>query len=1437
MSSIDNRIVSMKFDNAGFDQKATATMGVLDKLKASLKFPGASKGLEEVSAAASKVDLGHINGAVTGVSKSFLAMSTVAITALSSITSKAIGVGAQVAKSLTVDPIKTGFEEYEQKLGAIQTIMAGSGENLKTVNKALQELNTYSDKTIYSFADMTQNIGKFTNAGISLKGSVASIKGIANVAALSGANAEEASRAMYNFAQAISSGSIRLADWKSIELANLATKEFKQQLIDSAVAAGTLTKAGDGLYKTLKGHTVSATKGFNESLSDQWLTTEALNTTLARYADETTSIGKRATAAAQDVKTFSQLMDTLKESVGSGWAQTWEIVFGNFNQAKSLFTGINNVLGGAIAASAAARNKVLSDWSKAGGRAALFEGLSNTFKALMSVVKPIKDAFRDIFPPTTGKRLAEVTKAFRDFTARLTISSEASENLKRTFRGVFAIFSIAKQIIGGIAGVIFKLVGSLSSGTGGILKFTGGLGDFLVSIDTALKKGGLLTKFFTTVGNAVAIPVKFLGQLTTALASFISDNTPGFVARLSEEFNKLGPTIDKIRGILQNLSNAVSSFFDTLTGKSTQASSGVDQVKTSLAEVPSILDQIKSAWANIQNAFKRVGDFLAPVWDSLKNVFTGLKDKLLEFVSDMGIQDALALVNTAFFIALYRMIRSFVKEMKGLVSSMSGTFDNVSNVLEQVTSNLKTMQSDIRADIILKIAAALALLAASIWVLSKIDPKSLAISIGALAIMLKLVVGAMDSLEAAASKSNLKTAARMAVMSVALIGLGIAILALASAVAILGRMKTATLVKGLSAVAAIIGGIIIAVNFLQATGGATQLLIASAALLVLSGALIAFSGALALYSKLNVGTIVDGGAKIVAVLAAIGLTMKLMPKNMLASSVALFIVANALVVLAGALKILGGMSVEEMGKSLIMLGGALLIITAALNALDGAVAGAAAILLFAAALTILVPPLLVLSRMSLKQIGIALLALAGVFTVLGIAAFVLAPLVPVIQALAGAIALLGLGIALVGGGLLAFATGLGILAASGAAGAAVLVGAIITIAETIPLLAQQFGLGLIAFAKVISGAGPVLVKAIQTLLASLLDALIGVLPKVGEFAVKLIDTILNVLVISIPKIVKAGIAILLGFLTGIKQNIGKVVRLGGDIIAAYINGIANNLSKIIRAGTNLIVKFINGISNAYDRIITAGVNAAKKLIKGIGEKAGELVDAGFDAIISFIRGVTKAINNRSGELRSAGKDLAAAIIRGMVGGLADGLSSVVSAAVNVVRNAWQAAKNFLKSHSPSKRFFELGKFSALGLANGLSAYASNAAKSAGDVAKAALNKVKDSLAGIGSLIDEVDTTPVIAPVIDLTQFKKDAAKIQPLLETNPLTAKISTDAAQALSLSVAKTKEEVTTPTTPEIKEIKFEQNNYSPTSLSAIEIYRNTRSQLALAKGALTAS
>lgn len=399
-NNIEKQIVSLNLDYSGFEKGAKVTIKTIDKLKDALSFKKGTDGIDNVQKAVNKVDFSAIQNGIESLNQKFSASGLIFQNVISNITNTAIEKIRQVWNEAMVAPIRDGFGEYELKMGSVQTIMASTGASLEDVNGYLQELNTYADKTIYSFSDMTASIGKFTNAGVKLEDAVKAIQGISNEAAISGAGTQEASRAMYNFAQALSAGAVKLIDWKSIENANMATVEFKQKLIDTAVALGTVVKVGDKYQSTTTGlnggvsELFDSVSMFNDSLSSQWMTTEVLVQTLGEYADETTTIGKKAFAAAQDVKTWTQLLDTLKEALGSGWATSFELIIGDYDEAKELFTKISNTLGNIIDNASDTRNAFIQMWRDIGGREKFLKAIDavlNKIDNLYSFIEKITD--------------------------------------------------------------------------------------------------------------------------------------------------------------------------------------------------------------------------------------------------------------------------------------------------------------------------------------------------------------------------------------------------------------------------------------------------------------------------------------------------------------------------------------------------------------------------------------------------------------------------------------------------------------------------------------------------------------------------------------------------------------------------------------------------------------------------------------------------------------------------------------------------------------------------------------------------------------------------------------------------------------------------------------------------------------------------------------
>ena len=234
---VDERVVSMQFDNRQFEKNVHTSMSTLEKLKQKLNLSGAAKGLDSLNSAAKKVDLSGLGNGVEAVRSKFSALEVMGVTALANITNSAVNAGKRIVSALTIDPVKTGFEEYETQINAIQTILANTqkeGTNVEQVNAALDELNHYADKTIYNFTEMTKNIGTFTAAGVDLKTSVSAIQGIANLAALSGSTSIQASTAMYQLSQALAAGKVSLMDWNSVVNAGMGGQVFQDALIKTS---------------------------------------------------------------------------------------------------------------------------------------------------------------------------------------------------------------------------------------------------------------------------------------------------------------------------------------------------------------------------------------------------------------------------------------------------------------------------------------------------------------------------------------------------------------------------------------------------------------------------------------------------------------------------------------------------------------------------------------------------------------------------------------------------------------------------------------------------------------------------------------------------------------------------------------------------------------------------------------------------------------------------------------------------------------------------------------------------------------------------------------------------------------------------------------------------------------------------------------------------
>jgi tape measure domain-containing protein len=1276
MASIDDKIVAMSFESGRFRTGIGIALMGLEKLRAALNMKGAGKGLQDINAAAQKVDMSHIGSTLDALRAKASAMSVAMLAVLSNIAIKATHAGAEFAKSFTFAPIMQGFKEYELGLNSVQTILANTsaaGVNLKDVNKALDELNEYADQTIYNFGQMARNVGTFTAAGVELDVAVGAIKGISNLAALSGSNAEQASRAMYQLSQALSTGKVALRDWMSIETAGMGGSVFQRALAETAVKVGTLSEGAVTLSGKMKNVTINGEK-FRNTLTaapgeESWLTTEVLTKTLEQLTGDLTDAdlaargytksqikaiqaqAKLALGAATQVKTFTQLVSTTKEAIGSGWAKTFQLLLGDFGEAKKLFTGLSNAISGFVSRSADARNKVLKDWKALGGRKLLIDSLKNAFEALTAIVTPIKDAFRDIFPRKTGQDLFTLTQRFHAFTEKLKPGKETIENLRRTFRGLFALLDIGKMIIGGIFSVIGRLFGALSSGNGGFLQLTGSIGDFIVSIRDALKSGDGIGRFFDGLGKILAMPIKLISTLAGALGGL-------FGAKASEGIS------------------------DTIGG-----------IGTALSPIERSITGITKAWDNFINSFGSSEGKMTGFGDAITNIFTSLG----EGISNINWDLVLAGINTGLFAGLIYMFKNFFGKGSILsqIGGAKGVLGNISGAFKGLEGAAVGLQQNIKAKTLKEIAIAVGILAVSIFLLSTIEPKKLQNAMIALTAAFGLLIGALALLDAA---TKMAVVSRLPIIGGALILLASAMVILSLAVKILSTMSWEELAKGLGGITALlivltavagplgqssaglvragvgIAAIGVAMNILAMAikafgslswtelgkgmlgvatslvviGGAARLfppnMVAIGAGLVLVGAgLKIIADVVTQLGLLSLKTLGKGLGAIALALVGIAGAMHIMPKGMLLQAAALLAIGAALNLIAKAVGIMGGMSLEEIGKGLGTLAGSLVILAGGLALMQGAMGGAITLSVAATGIALLVPALKILGGMSWGSIIKGLVTLGAALGVIGIASLLLTPAIPAMLGLGAALILIGGGLALAGAGIALIGIGLSAIAVAGPAAVAILVGALTSLMEKLPIFVEDLIKALLSIVTGLAEAAPKFVAAIVKIIGILAIGIIKAMPSIITAISAIVQGILKVLVTHTPRIVAAGLSMLMSLLLGIERAIPQLTAVVVRIIAAFLTSLGNGAGQIVAGGLNLIVGVVKGIAKGIGKVITAGADIIIKFVSGLGKNAAKIVTAAGKAITEYIKAIGKSAKN----IIKAGADLILDFVTGL----------------------------------------------------------------------------------------------------------------------------------------------------------------------------------------------
>lgn len=1303
-TTVDERVVEMRFDNKQFEQNIQTSLSSIAKLKKSLNLEGAAKGLETVNDAAHKCNMSPLTNAVETVRVRFSALEVMAITALQNITNSALAAGKNLVSAFTVDPIKSGFEEYETQINAVQTILANTsskGSTLEQVNNALDELNHYADMTIYNFTEMTRNIGTFTAAGVDLDTSVAAIKGIANLAAVSGSTSQQASTAMYQLSQALAAGTVKLQDWNSVVNAGMGGQVFQDALKETAKVHGI---AIDEMIKD--------EGSFRETLSKGWLTSDILTETLSKftgdlnedqlrtmgYADDQIKsimeMGKTANDAATKVKTFTQLFDTLKEAAQSGWTQSWEIIVGDFEEAKELLTEVSDTFSSVINASADARNKMLQDWKDLGGRTMMIEAVKNVFEGLVSVAKPVREAFNEIFPPMTGKQLAEITERVRDLTAKFKMGEESSKNLKNTFKGVFAVLDIVGQAFKAVAGGIGELIGLFLPAGNGVLSLTGSFGEYLVKLDETVKKTDVFGKAVSTVVDVVKTVITFI---KTA-----GENVKEFGKAVGEKFDFLGFEI-------------FHSFLERVHERMSQIGDGAGKMKS-----------------GVIIAFEMMGEALEKckflkameaLWNAVKVISSGIADAvgtmmgtLAEKFGNADFSGVIDILNSIAVGGIAVSISKFLKSVTEPLEGLNGVLEGVTGILDGVRGCFEAYQTNLKAGTLLKIGAAIALLAGSIVAISLIDSDKLSASLGAITVLFANLLGAMAIFNKISSDTG-----KVSKACTAMISMSIAVSILAGALTKVSDLDWGELARGLAGIAGLTA-IVVASSKAMASGqkqvmkGATSLIIFGAAIKILASACKDLS-------RLQWDELGRGLTGVGVLFAEIAVFLRVAKFNgkMISTATGIVILAAAMKVLASACKDFGQMDWNEIGKGLSGIGGLLAELAIFTNLAGNAkhvMSTGVALIAIGAAMKIFASAVKDFAQLQWDEIGRGLTAMGGALAEVAVALNFMPKNMIVIGTglviVGGALEIIancmgkfggmqwdeiGRGLTAMGGALAELSIGLNFMKGTLSGSAALLV-ASAALAVLTPVLSVLGALSWTAIAKglvsiasaftIIGVAGAVLTPLVPTILTlSGAFALIGVGVLTIGAGLLAAGTGLSALAIGFTALATAGaagataiVAALTVIVTGVAGLIPAVLTKVGEgiiaickVIAAGAPAIGEAVKAVVLTLIDVFVSCVPQLANGALQLVVGVLSALVEytpqivdlafkfligILEGIASNLPALIKAGVDVIVSFFAGIIDALR---------GIDTGA-LVKGIAGvGLLSAIMLALSATASLVPGA------------------------------------------------------------------------------------------------------------------------------------------------------------------------
>lgn len=1488
MSGIDDRVVSIEFDNDKFERRISDTIASLDKLAESIKFAEVQNGISNISDAANRFDISSMASGIDNISSKFSTLGAIGFSAIQNITSSVIDFVKNTTGDI-LEPIISGGKQRALNIEQAKFLFRGLGIDVEEGMKSAKEAVL---GTAFSLDEAAKAAAQFGASGISVGAEMTgALRGVAGTAALTGKSFSEMADI---FAGAAATGKITNQD----------LQQFATRGLNAAASFGKVIGKTEAEIHEMASNGEIDFKTFASAMNE--------------------AFGEHATKANE---TYAGALANVRAAM----SRLGESFFGErLTQQRDLFNALTPVID-KVTASLKPLFEVINRFTRIGTdrlieflkglnfdsfKASISNfasGLQNIFSALGQVIGFVKEAFKTIFPKSASSVLLFLSELFLKFTEHLKFGGETAKKIKDIFYGFFSVLGIGKVIIVELFRFLGQFISIFDGAGGGALNFASKIGLMLQELRKVLVEEGGIHNFFVAITKGIQNASKFINQFISDIKNFFDGLKGGDVA--AESVNRVTSRLDNFRSVFDRLHPALERIGHLFDGVKKVFDAIWQYMKTWFAELGAKLaDAFKPGDFNSAVDLLNVGllggiavllkkfisgDFLGDIGGGVLGKINGILDGLTNSLKALQTNlkaDTLKKIAIAIGILTVSIVVLSLIDSAALTKALAamtvgfGEMAAMMLVLEKIVSGpMDAVKLAIMAGGLILLASSMLILSVAIKLLSTLSWEEIAKGLVGVAGGLGLMIVALQLIPPSPG---------MIASGIAMIAIASALLLLSVAVKSFADLSWEGMAKGLIGVA---GGLLIMAAAMQLMP--TNLLLTAPGLIAVAVALVILAGAVKLFSMMSWEDMAKGLVGVAGGLLIIAAATNLMPPNLILTGLGLIAVSVALVILSGAIKVLSTLSWEEMAKGLISLAVVLGLLAASMLLMSGTLAGAAALVIASAALFVLAHVLEILGKMSVDAIIKSLLTLVGLFVVLGAAAILLSPLIPELLGLGIALGVLGAAMALFGLGAFLVAKGFETMARSGEAGIGILLKVIQTLITALPQVALAVVKAFIGAGTELLAAVPLLVRLLEALLLQLLETVIKLVPKIVEalsviitgwlqlvrekfpdilatafellleflrgirdnieeitllgieIVVKLANTLtanaqllvdaavnlllafLNAIATRVGDIVTAGYNILISLLLGIAENIFKVIETAITIVTTFITEIGNGASRIIESGANSMIKFVEGLGRDIGRVIEAGTTTIIKFIEGVGSNAVRLADAAGQVIIDLLNGLAKVIREKSGEFREAGINIATAIIDGMTFGLASKAKSVAGKAVDVAKGAVDAVGSFLGINSPSKVFIGIGKNIMEGLVVGLNkdnSAKNEAVKQAERIVEAfknSLSTTPDSIFGFSEL------SPVITPVVDLTKVENSWRKISRLMSLETITPDVSFRQANVISTTSDLESSETPIPVTPEPTNVSFEQNIYSPTSLSVNDIYRNTKSQIALAKEELSIS